>query len=283
MDLSQPAHGDAYANIYRFRRAAFAGLSYASWVRATSEAAQRNARFTYLQLRANEAPEFVRAAEAAAVPLEHLGILVSIQRQELDERGVASALGTPHVAGIDVVGAETIAQDPQVLTRALELLRSAGRPTVLRVHAGEGYLGEGGHDNVNRVLATLADRAEAVDLSPVKVILAHAARIGDLAAARRDLERLAARGVRVEINVNPLSNLVYHAAEPRDIAALALPGPKVAGSDNIGSLADNLAVVEALARGDLRTVERKTRHLRRLAERWRATQSEAPDRPLPSQ
>jgi hypothetical protein len=274
MDLSQPEHGIAYANIRRFREAAFAGPRYASWVRATSDAARRNARFTYLQLDPKEAARFVATAAEARIPLHHLGILLSIRRQELDEEAIVAALGTPHVAGLDVVGAETVPQSRAALLRAVDLLRATGRPAVLRIHAGEGYRGVGGHDNVNVVLSTLAAEAERVDLRPVKVVLAHAARIGDLAAARRDLARLTAHGVEVQINVNPLSNLVYHAAEPSEIAALKLPGPMVAGSDNIGTLADNIAVLDALRRGDLGAVERKTRHLRRLARRWERALSE---------
>jgi hypothetical protein len=225
-----------------------------------------------MQVSSKEVVAFVETARAHDISLDGVELLVSIHRQEFSPAHAEVLAAHPEIVGFDVVGAEDAQQDPTALLQTVDALARVKRSRpVLRVHAGEGFLGDGGHDNVNVVLATLATRAERGDLAGLKLILGHAARIRDLPAAAAHIAALRARGVIVEVNVNPLSNLVYHAAEDlSDIAALKLPGEvMVAGSDNVGTLAQNQEVTRALVEGRVEDAERQLRHLRRLSGRWR--------------
>ena len=113
--------------------------------------------------------------------------------------------------------------------------------------------------------------AWVVTASGVRVILAHVARVRDPKAAARDLLALKRRGVRVEVNVNPLSNLMYRAVDRlEDIAALRLGVPLVPGSDNVGTLAQNARILRLLVRGEGARAADLARHVVGLRDRWRA-------------
>ena len=264
MDLHQPDHGAAYDRISDFRRGAFAGARYPIWVRAVLEEAHRNAAGTYMQLSARELASFVPTVRAERLELGGVELLVSMPRRDPNTRTLAATLEQfPEVQGIDILGAETEEQDPAALDRAVDLLVRAGRSSpILRIHAGEGYLGDHGASNVNIALRTLVARSERTDLSRFRIVLAHVARVKDLAAAQRDIATLRARGVEIVVNVNPLSNLVYHAVEDlREIDALRLGVAVVAGSDNVGSLWLNARIVDLL-------VQRRFDQAARIAKRF---------------
>jgi hypothetical protein len=252
MDLQATDHDQAYKALRAFRQAAFAGPHYAAWVKAAIRNLRRNAASTYLQLKPHEIGTFIAAARAAKVSLKPVEILAEMRRNVLETGELEGLLARhPEVQGIDILGAEIDRFDPRTVDRAIDVLAASGRPApILRIHIGDGHLGKVFPENVNLALSQLVARSERTDLRPFRIVLAHVAHIGDVQAARRDLATLAARGVHVAVNVNPLSNLVYDVVKDvRRIDALKLGVPLVAGSDNVGSLAVNIRIVDLLMRG----------------------------------
>jgi hypothetical protein len=263
MDLQATDHDKAYKALRAFRQAAFAGPHYASWVRAAVKSLRKNAASTYVQLKPHEIEGFVGAARSAKVSLKPVEILAEMRRNVLDTTEIAARFGKhPEVQGIDILGAEFDHFDPRTIDRAIHVLAASGRSApILRIHIGEGRMGKIYREDVNVALSALVARSATTDLSRYRIVLAHVAHIGDLAKARRDLATLASRGVHVVVNVNPLSNLVYDVVKDvRHIEALKLGVPLVAGSDNVGSLAVNIRIVDLLTQG-------KGEQAMRLAER----------------
>jgi hypothetical protein len=269
MDLYAPDHAAAYRAIRNFRLAAFAGPRYQAWVQGVVRNLRRNAKRSYVQLSLRDVAPFLAAAHSARLDLTGIDLLIEMRRNDLDMREVEEALARyPQIHGIDILGAEVDRLDPRTIDRALAALAASGRSSpIVRIHVGDGSMGEVFPENVNLTLARLVAQSAKLDLRRFRIVLAHVAHIGDLAAARRDLNTLARRGVEVAVNVNPLSNLVYQAArDVREIDALKLGVPVLAGTDNVGSLARNQRIVDLLAsgRGDeaARLAQRSLRQLR---------------------
>jgi hypothetical protein len=269
MDLHRTDHGAAYDAISDFRRAAFQTRGYSVWVREVVRNVRANAKHTYMQLSPREMDNFLATARAEAIDLDGIELLASMPRRNPNTKALADIfVRHPEAAGLDILGAEKDELDPKAIDQALDVLLGSGRPSpVFRIHAGEGYLGEHGARNVNTALRALVDRSAKSDLRKVRFVLAHVARVNDVGAAKRDLAILRARGLDIQVNVNPLSNLVYKAVpHVADIDALQLGVELVPGSDNVGSLESNARIVELLAAG-------KHDQAARLAQRIRNIQS----------
>lgn len=273
MDLSQPNHNDAYEHLGNFRKAAFQGRGYAAWVRKTVDGLRAEAKFSYVQLSAKEAKSFTEAARAHRIDLDGVGILLSLRRDQSPTPAMAELLSSePSVIGFDFLGPEVIEQSASGLRQAIDMALKSKADPVLRIHAGEGYLGNGGEKTVNQVLDQLARRADRdPELRRLRVVLGHAARIRDIGAAQRSLDALTRRKVQVLINVNPLSNVIYHSVPSvARIDALKLKGTFVAGRDNVGTLAKNRKIVRLLLAGRVTAAEREARPYQALRDRWRA-------------
>jgi hypothetical protein len=275
MDISSGDHGVAYKNIHRFKEAAFSGKGSTTFQSAQLRALTRAAGKTYLQVSANTVlgwRDRRRRVNSNRVALL-LPVFGKMSENKLTQYSQLLTRGS--VAGLDFCGEEKTLK-PDVLERAVDMLVASKRPhneRVLRIHAGEGYLGKGGSENVNIALSTLAQRARRTDLSKLTIIIGHAARINDHDRAAADLRSLKRRGVNVILNVNPLSNILNHAVNRlEDIAALRLAretGTRLmAGTDNVGSLRANTEILRRLEAGDYAGANRKAKHIYRLRDRW---------------
>ena len=170
------------------------------------------------------------------------------------------------VEGFDVLGPETTDHDDasfvtyflesQVNAWRKKTAQFAGKPMalVIRAHIGEGFHGRGGKQNVKAYLQALASILDKAPPPPgLHFIIAHAVHVDDPPHVNQLIRRLQALGVSVTVNVNPLSNLAFEAAtDVARIDALRLTaGDLRAGTDNIGTLAQNQTVFQHLQKQNL--------------------------------
>lgn len=227
-------------------------------------------------------------------------LLINFDRGErIGDARIAHLLEHDYVAGFDLLapehethdGADIAASIARDFFRAYEgLVSQKRRPLVLMLHIGEGYMSRNergstppqvsGRGNVVLYLSALLNQCLTVvgnrPIEELYVVIAHASRIDDLDTASRLIQALQVCGVRVRINVNPLSNLlsraVLHVSEidglelarkldemygrkqTAEMPPGKVPSPRVSlasrgllvGTDNIGTLQQNQSVIDYL-------------------------------------
>lgn len=255
LDLRQGNFEQTYEHVRRFRQAAFERHDdwiYASIARIMKSGVSR----VIVQIAPAQIDAYRWALGAIPGSASRLRAIVGIfrnQQSSRTERALA-LLHDPDVHGVDIIGAEERNDSEPFFTSLLDRLLdiAANKELILRIHAGEGFLGRRGIGNVNMYLRSIAQRAADERIRRLRVIIAHAVYIDDIAETTQLLNSLRCK-TNVVVNVNPLSNVVFRAVSidnMKSIAALQLPRDLLhVGTDNIGTLAENMTVARLLAAG----------------------------------
>ena len=277
MDLSNPNHHESHRAIGSFRTAAFPGNKYEQWVKATIKKLERDNSEAFIQFTPHQAEKFIRIVRQLNEPINGKGILISIGRSNFNEHLIGPLFEKfSEVRGLDIIGKEVTHNDLNHFRRVVSFLQSHREQPVLRIHAGEGFLGRGGEKTVNIVLRELVKLSRKSDLSNLRVVLGHAAKIDDVISAKAHLKELNKNGVTVDVNINPISNLLYGVVpDIKSIAAFQLDANSyIAGTDNVGSIEANQKIVKLALQGKFEKAQHIARHYIRLREKWLALESQ---------
>ena len=265
MDLgSHFDHYSTYGDLNSFIEAAFPGARLIHWIDGAFRLARAAAPQTVTVQDVTETERIIRLAQQFGRSLSGIQLLISERR--LQQRDLKATLRVLRaypdlVAGINIHGPEDLASldGDHVLHDSIDALLSQAsrwpqlRPTLL-LHVGERDFGRGGEQTVNRYLEQIAYRARHEPLQWLRFIFSHAVKVVDIPAATEALKELAALRVdQVFGNPLPISNVVFGAVRQSvaEINAIAMPWPLLSGTDNVGSLSLNGAIVDALRTGDL--------------------------------
>lgn len=286
MELCQLDHNEAYERRKIFREALEDG--YVRWAEDALQVLNVHNARSYVVFSRNNYDTILPLLRQDSTLRRNLRLLLTLPREcSRDEAAAAFALygESPEIVGFDIFYPEMKeSDDPSWIRQTLSGIwwahrrkqGSGGETLVLRLHVGEGFEGEPerGRGNVVAYLKALQDlrKEDPTFFEGARVILAHVARIDDVAAAAALLKNLSQQGLAFVVNINPLSNLCYHAVQKlEEIAALSLRqaieaegvGPEHvdfrAGSDNVGSLKQNHSILQKLFAGRYNEAEAEAR------------------------